>query len=490
MTPWLLLSAFLLCVSAQEPQADETEAKLETGLQLIRKGDSQADQGDVNQAQITYHEAMEQILPSVRRLGFKHPVKRDETPREQLGKVLVDEWEKEVSPEKFRRDEATWKALGLIPADFDLKAAYVKLLTEEVAAFYDPKTKTMHLIREPEKKPAAEPKKDDKPKGLLDLIMGREEKFDKDGARMVIAHELTHALGDQHYDLDAMMTAAQHDDDAALALSALLEGDATLAMMAVAQGDWNGSQIVEMPAQGLSRLVRWFGPFLPMMGGTTARNSPPVMYESLLFPYVNGLVFVAHLTNAGGWPSLDAAYRNPPLSTEQILHPEKYAGPAADAPQAIDLGVVEPPDDFEDLGRNVIGELTMRIMLARAGGPRAAAGWDGDTLGVFRSKSNADKIGLIWMTTWDSAQDAEEFADALSRYWRSEDKPAVVAQEGAAPRIWTIDGGMLQSRGADVLVVRGFPPDIAGKLAGKVWMKHTKQEKRRMRKVERDAERP
>ena len=487
MTSLFLAISIAFAAAAQQPPP--LTQQVESGLELIRSGDALADSGKVNEAQIRYHEAMKRILPSVRRLPLKHPVKRDETPREQLGKVLVDEWEKDVSPEKFRRDDATWKSLGLIPPEFDLKGAYVKLLTEEVAAFYDPKTKTMHLIREPEDdqadannkdadakdKPLA--KKDDKPASLLELIMGPQPKFDKDGARIVIAHELTHALGDQHFDLDAMLDAVKIDDDAALALSALIEGDATLTMMAVAQQDWTGTQIVAMPAQGLSRLVRWFGPFLPMMGGTTARNSPPVMYQSLLFPYVNGLVFCAHLTNAGGWPALDAAYKNPPLSTEQILHPEKYAGPEADPPTAIDLGEIRTPEGWTDLGRNCIGELTMRIMLARQGGNQAAAGWDGDTLAVFAGKDDPKRLGMVWLSTWDTEADAEQFAAALQKYWMPTDTPAAVAPQGAAPATRTVTGGFVSTTGKDVLVVRGFEPATAKALAEDVSIRHKKREK-------------
>jgi len=468
-------SVALAAAAAQDPP--ELARQVSAGLEMIRAGDTLADAGKYNEAQIRYHEAMEQILPSVRDLPFRHPVKRDETPREQLGKVLVDEWEKEVTPEKFRRDEATWKSLGLIPADFDLKAAYVKLLSEEVAAFYDPKTKTMHLIREPENGEAAQARDAAKPKGLLELIMGPQPKFDKEGSRIVIAHELTHALGDQHFDLDAMLTAVKHDDDAALALSALIEGDATLTMMAVAQADWTGTQIVDMPAQGLSRLVRWFGPFLPMMGGTTARNSPPVMYQSLLFPYVNGLVFCANLTNAGGWPALDAAYKNPPLSTEQILHPEKYAGPLADPPTAIDLGTIRTPEGWTDLGRNCIGELTMRILLARHGGNAAAAGWDGDTIALFAGKDDPKRLGMIWLTTWDTEDDASHFAASLQKYFSPPDAPAAEIVNGPEPKHRPIPDGFVRTSGKDVLIVRGFDAETAKTLADNVMRNHTKREK-------------
>jgi len=435
-----------------------SQKQLAEGLQLLQKGDAEADAGQVNQAQFTYQAAMEKLLPGVRHKPFLHTVKRDETAREDLGKVLVDEWEKEVSPAEFQLDEATWKVLDLIPPEFDLKKAYIKLLTEEVAAFYDPKTKTMHLIREPEAKPDAKPKK---PAGLLEMIMGRDEGFKKEEAQSVIAHELTHALDDQHFDLDAMTDATKDDDDATLALSALMEGEATLTMMAVGQADWTGSQIVSTPAEGLGRVMRWISPFLPMTGGETARKSPPVMYESLIFPYLQGLVFCASLTNQGGWAALDRAYENPPISTEQIMHPEKYQGPKSDWPQAVSLGEMKSPAGYKLLGQSVIGELTTKLLLGRFGGRNASEGWDGDTLAVFQSEKEKSKFACIWMSTWDSPLDAQEFATAIAKRWESDGANLTVEQ-----------------RGSDVLVIRGFDNETRQNAAKTAWLGARKTEKK------------
>ena len=434
------------------------QKQLAEGLQLLKKGDNEADAGQVNQAQLTYQAAMEKLLPGIRHKPFLHTVKRDETPREQLGKVLVDEWEKEVSPAEFQLDEATWKVLDLIPPEFDLKKAYIKLLTEEVAAFYDPKTKTIHLIREPELKADAKPKK---PANLLEMIMGRDEGFKKDEAQSVIAHELTHALDDQHFDLDAMTDATKDDDDATLALSALMEGEATLTMMAVGQADWAGSQIVATPAEGLGRVMRWISPFLPMTGGETARKSPPVMYESLIFPYLQGLVFCASLTNQGGWAALDRAYENPPISTEQILHPEKYQGPKSDWPQAVSLGEIKPPAGFKQLGQSVIGELTTKLLLGRFGGRNASEGWDGDMLLVFQSEKAKSQFAGVWMTTWDTPRDAQEFATAISKCWEA-----------------TPAGLLVDQRGVDVLVIRGFDDQARQDLVKPTWANARKSEKK------------
>src|SRR5205823_972720 len=159
---------------------------------------------------------------------------------------------------------------------------------------------------------------------FLERLLGKTSGFDKDEHKMVIAHELTHALADQNFDLDALQAAAKGDDDRDLALSALIEGEATLTMLGAMMDDWDGAKVAKIPAADLDRTFSLMMYLMPVFGGPSLRTAPPILSESMIFPYVRGLVFCARLTNDGGWEALDAAYHNPPLSTEQILHPEKY----------------------------------------------------------------------------------------------------------------------------------------------------------------------
>ena len=230
----------------------------------------------------------------------------------------------------------------------------------------------------------------------------------------MIAHELTHALADQHYDLDAMQEAIKKDDDRSLALDALIEGEATLAMFGVGMDDWKGEDIVRLPAERMEFTFNLLAPFMPVMGaGKTLRDAPPIISESMIFPYFKGMVFCAKLANQGGWAAIDDVYRNPPLSTEQILHPEKYRA-KPDFPMTIDLGTLKPGEGWKEVGRNVLGEMQMAIMLRKHGGKAAAAGWDGDRYAVFEGPKN--KLGLVWLSTWDSEDDAREFAHGYVAY--------------------------------------------------------------------------
>ena len=256
---------------------------------MLDEGDKLADQGQFTEAVIRYKRGMEQLLPKLRKIPFKHEVKRDVTKRENMKALILKEIDEDMTPEEFRANELAMKAFGLLPRDFNLRESLAQVYAEEVAAFYDPKTKTMHLIEEPkvEKK---------KPADFLERLFGKKDEFDKDENKTVIAHELTHALADQHYDLDAMQEAVKKDDDRSLALSALIEGEATLAMFGAGMDDWDGDEIVKLPAENLEWTFNLLSTFLPFLGGGKAlRNAPPIISESMIFPYFKGMVFCAKL---------------------------------------------------------------------------------------------------------------------------------------------------------------------------------------------------
>ena len=138
-------------------RGDEIDASMKAGTKLLAEGDRLADEGKPGEAVIRYKSAFEQLLPRLRKIPFKHEVKRDVTKREQLKAMLLKELEEDQTPEEFRANEMAMKAFGLVPRSLDLKSLLVQVYSEEIAAFYDPKTKTMHLIEEPEAKTKAKP---------------------------------------------------------------------------------------------------------------------------------------------------------------------------------------------------------------------------------------------------------------------------------------------------------------------------------------------
>lgn len=448
----LLLLAALNPASARA--ADPTE-EIDAGKQLIKEGNELADKGETTEAVLRYKRAFERLLPVMRKLPFRHEVKRDVTAREKLRDFLIQELDEDMTPEELRANELGLKALGFLPRDYDLKAAMVQVYSEEIAAFYDPRTKTMHLIEEPEKA---------KSPSFLERLLGKTGGFDKDENQTVIAHEMTHALADQHFDLKALHEAAKKDDDQSLAISALIEGEATLTMLGAQMGDFEGKSTTELPAEDLDATFSILGSFLPMLGGKALRDAPPILRDSMLFPYLRGLVFCAKLANDGGWEAISEAYRTPPASTEQVLHPEKYKA-RPDAPQAIAFGYLEPGEGWKLVGRNVVGEFQAAILLRRHDGKRAAAGWDGDRYITFEGPG--DKLGLVWLSTWDSDGDAREFARAYARYQTTKlgdaaDEPDDVPD--SLRRSHDDRDYAIERRGADVAVVEGFDPAATDRL--------------------------
>jgi hypothetical protein len=451
-----VLTVFLL-ISSAAARAGDDQSAVKAGAKLLEEGDRLADDGKPAEAVIRYKNGFEKLLPGLRKIPFKHEVKREITKREAMKAMLLKEFEEDMTPEEFRANEMAMKAFGLVPRSLDLKPLLIQVYSEEIAAFYDPKTKTMHLIEEPESKAKAQPT-------LLERLFGKKAGFDKDENKTVIAHELTHALSDQHYDLDKLHKDAKNDDDRSLAVSALIEGEATLAMMGAGMDDWNGTKVIQMPAADLDRGLSLISPFLTMMGGgKSLREAPAIISETMTFPYLRGMVFCARLTNEGGWKAVDDAYKNPPVSTEQILHPDKYWG-HPDLPTMIDLGELKPGAPWKELGRNVLGELQTSIMLGRQGA-RAAAGWDGDRYAVFEAPGQ--KLGLVWFTTWDSEDDAREFTRAYARYQTRRQGKNGFQPEQIPDSLWRCQDNVCQvveRRGVDVAVVEGFPPTVTGTL--------------------------
>jgi hypothetical protein len=456
-SPLTFLALTCILLAPAPAQTGDIEASTKAGTKLLEEGDRLADEGKPSEAVIRYKSAFEQLLPRLRKIPFKHEVKRDVTKREQLKALLLKEFDEDQTPQEFRANEMAMKAFGLVPRSLDLKPLLVQVYSEEIAAFYDPKTKTMHLIEEPEAKTKAQPT-------FLERLFGKKGGFDKDENKTVIAHELTHALADQHYDLDKLHRDAKHDDDRSLAVSALIEGEATLAMMGAGMDDWDGSKVVNMPAADLDRGLSLISPFITMMGGgKTLRSAPPIISETMVFPYFRGMVFCAALANDGGWKSVDEAYRNPPVSTEQIIHPEKYRS-KLDLPMIIDLGELKPGAPWKELGRNVLGELQTSVMLGRQG-PKAAAGWDGDRYAVFEGPG--EKLGLLWLSTWDSEDDAREFAQAYTRYQTRRMGKDSFQPERIPDSLWRCRDNVCQvveRRGVDVVVIEGFAPAVTATL--------------------------
>ena len=338
-----------------------------------------------------------------------------------------------------------------------------RLLTEEIAAFYDPKTKAIHTIKEDGTIKRPEP-------GLLErLLLGKRGGFDKDENKTVLAHELTHALADQNYDLLTLQRKIKGDDDRDLAFSALVEGEATLTMIAAQAEDWDGKDTIKIPAKRMESMIGLLTPMMTKAGGATLREAPPILTETLIFPYMRGLVFCMGLANDGGWEAIDAAYKEPPLSTEQILHFEKYRGPKRDEPTLMELGKLDAGDGWKEVSRNVLGEFQIAVMLrGQSTATTAAAGWDGDRFAAFEGPDN--RLGLVWASTWspDKTPRNSSPPTAVPNLQARQRQGQGRAQSRRCRGLLRRKNGeavfAIERKGADVAIVEGFSAETTERL--------------------------
>src|SRR5215831_12949594 len=220
----------------------------------------------------------------LRQLSILRAVQSSTQSRAEIERAVIKNLDEDTSSADTHAAEVTMKKLGLVPTDFQYRALMIRVLTEQVAGYYEPKTRQFHLA----------------------------DWIDVDGQRPVMAHELTHALQDQHFDLRRFEHWPKGDSDAELAVHALIEGDATLAMVMYISSD---------PMRAVT--------FLKSMGAMGVdtkelNQAPRAIRESLLFPYQEGLTWTRTLYGQGGWSQVSQAFTTLPQSTEQIMHPEKY----------------------------------------------------------------------------------------------------------------------------------------------------------------------
>ncbi len=319
-------------------------------------------------------------VEKARGLKLKRPVDVRFLSRKEMGVRYQIDLQKEWPVAQQEADESMLIAFGFMTPRSKLSRLAEQATGDAFVGFYEPDTKDLFIIG----------KENDM--GILN--------------RMTMAHELTHAAQDQAFNLDKMMDAAEDNDDRMLALKSLIEGDARFSeMIYLGKQKYNEKDLYKSPEEE-SLLF------------TSYQEAPPVYGLTLMFPYEVGSGWVGALHNSGGWKAVNAAYKGPPQSTEQILHPEKYA--QNDQPENVQV-----PDAQVALGKkwrkvstNTLGEYKTLILLgdAQMVDPTlmiASDGWEGDRYDVYKEK-DGDGVALVWRTLWESEKDAREFTTALA----------------------------------------------------------------------------
>jgi hypothetical protein len=348
--------------------------------------------GDVDQLPDEVVEILLDIeaqVSELRGLTMEEDVPKIVMSPEALEDMVVNEFFAEYTDEDARQDVLILSLLGLLPADFDLKNFYNALYSEQISGFYDSETEEIYVVS--------------------GVTFGIQEK-------MTYAHEFVHVLQDQAFGFDEGLNyneeACEVDSERCAAIQALVEGDASWTELLWFQTHATRNDYLDL----LDSFEDFDSPVFD--------NAPPYIQLDILFPYENGYSFVEYFYNQGGYAAVDAAYLDPPLSTEQILHPDRYPD---DVPQTVVL-----PDVTDLLGadwalydQNVMGEWFIYLILGHAydeayqlddGQASAAAeGWGGDAY-AFYLQEDTDELIFILDIVWDSRLDADEFILALASY--------------------------------------------------------------------------
>ncbi|MFO0714439.1 MAG: hypothetical protein U0353_31655 [Sandaracinus sp.] len=390
-------------------------------------------------------EAM-RIAERLRALRFVEPVPVRVQRRDDIVAFVRDG----IEDDELEEARIFYVALGLLPEDVDLRALLISVMGEQIAGFYDPHRHTM-VVR------------DDVMEEMTRLV-SRGGTILGTPSAMVLVHEYVHALQDQRLGL---REDEQHERtiDEANAYAALVEGDATLTMLGIGLA---GS------GRTLDDLTRTRGLLRAQLGddveagpaGSELASAPAILRAPLMSRYLDGLVFTGALHGAidrpppdrppiSGFPAIDAAFADPPRSTEEVLHPERYAAHAPPAPIALPALATMGDEGFSALDEETLGELELSVYLAQGSGHdrdrEAAAGWDGDRIRVYHRDARAEpSMAFVWLTRWDDEREALEAEAAAQRVAGTLRTPAGAPSVTRRGRALAITAGLPAASVAEV----------------------------------------
>lgn len=406
-----LLVLFCIIAGSWLPQASAQRATVRTAQ---------------NAALVSATQDVLEETSEIRELSIMRAVKSGAQSRSQIERMIIKNLDEDSTPAEMHATEVLLKAFGLAPARFAYRPFLIKLLTEQVAGYYDPRAQQFYLA----------------------------DWIEIDGQKPVMAHELTHALQDQHFNLKRFEKWPHGDSDAELAAHALIEGDATLAMTLY---------LAKHPMIALA--------FIRTAQETSSeqfKQAPRALQLSLLFPYQEGSQWATQVYRRGGWEMVSQAFTKLPQSSEQILHPEKYF--SYEAPVKLRLPgfrrALGPA--WKRIDSDVNGEWGYYLILDEylnnaAESKKAAAGWGGDRFVIYEGPKRSD-VFVAQVSAWDTAADAQEFYEAYlkrsqKRFPGTSTTLASGSTTGNQRNDWNgaSGRGTMELRGSRVVIIEGIP---------------------------------
>jgi len=475
---WLVLVAVLALVFAGSLAAQTSSSSAPGQTSQAQKpqspsGDQKAQPLEEPATKITAEQAQElfrsvdEILNFVSKdtnLPIKNPVKRELAGREQVRNFVLTHMKEDKDAQRLQRSEASMKKFGLLPQDFDLRKFLVDLMEDQVAGFYDPKSKTVYL---------------------LDWVA-------PEAQRPVLAHELTHALQDQNFGLEKWLKVRDDDpsvnadrldagpDEEQSARQAVSEGQGMAVMMDYVLAP-TGQSLAEMPSMGEIFKQNT----MDRIGDSPIFATAPLyLREMVVFPYTYGLSFLEDLLTRGGKEMAFAgAFKNPPHNTREIMLPDSYLDGQHVNPIRLPKLADLLKKNYVGYDSGAVGEFDVYVLLKQYSGPglaeRLSQAWRGGVYYLGRKKDakppTADApipmndLGLLYVSNWATPEDAGYFAKAYS-LWLPKKYKSVASVAEKKGREWNTEQGpvSIEVAGNQVVVMEGFDAATAAGLRAKL----------------------
>jgi hypothetical protein len=372
-----------------------------------------------------------QELERISGMPLKHPVPCAYIDKQKINEFLQKRIKEVAKPEEVRAEELTLKLFGLVPADFNLAQNTVDLLTEQAAAFYDYEKKKLFIT---ESTPGAT-------------------------QQPVLAHELAHAVADQNYNLSRFIKQGRKSDDGASARMAVMEGQATW-LMSEFLARRMGQSLKGSPGMvaAMSAMADGGGSQFPVFD-----NSPLYLRMTLVFPYTKGMLFQHAVFEHDGQRGFANLFLKPPVSTQQILHPEKYF--AGVQPTHPPLPEPKLGKGYKGLVGGTLGELDHQVMLEQYSGKERAAElapeWRGCTFNLVEN-AKAGRVVLLYAVEWASEDAAVKYFAAYRHQLEQKWKQMKVTSEQPESIDGLGDNGRFELRRAGKIVtsVEGLDPAV------------------------------
>jgi hypothetical protein len=385
-------------------------------------------------ANAEFLQAADEVLAEMSKilsLPVKEPLKKSVRSREEIREFLVRQMREDKDDTKRYADQKALEALGLIPKGYPLDQKLLALLTEQIAGLYDPREREFFIA---------------------DWTQPAEQ-------RVIMAHELTHALQDQYFHVEKWEEEVKANDDAQLARESVLEGSAMIAMY----------DYLLRSTGKTTRDITDFDPGM-LIGDTNdspeLSQAPMVIQDEITFPYLPGANFVQRaLKEWDGWHDFHRLFENPPASTQQILHPDLYFRGVM--PARVDLTPVTKvvPRGWKKLDENVLGEFAvdeiLKQFLGKERADKIAPSWSGDRYAVYQRESGMPTLLLIRLKLADEPAATRFFEAYRNLLEKKDEKRTAVSRRQNFFSFNTPDGGVfLRCQGDECLIAEGATREI------------------------------